>query len=50
VTRFIRCELCNVKIAGDKCELAAHTKMINGKEHTFCCETCAQHYEKKRNG
>lgn len=48
MTEFTRCEHCNVKMAGDHCELATYVKVIEGKRHTFCCEKCAEHYEKKR--
>ncbi len=48
MTKFVQCEQCNVKIAGDKCEFASYTRVIDGKEHVFCCARCAERYEKKR--
>jgi len=48
VTKFIKCEQCNVKISGDKCEFAVYTRVIDGEEHVFCCVKCAERYEKRK--
>ena len=45
--KFIRCEICKAKIPQEKCELAVHHRVIDGKEYTFCCEKCAQQYLRK---
>jgi hypothetical protein len=50
VTKFIRCEQCDMKVAGDKCEFAVHARVVDGEKHVFCCEKCAERYEKKRRG
>lgn len=45
---FIKCELCNAKItSGEKCEFAVHKRVINGKEHYFCCKHHADEFERK---
>ncbi len=46
--KFIQCEFCKAKFPLEKCELAACTAVINGKEHVFCCRSCAQRYEQKK--
>ena len=50
MTKFIRCEQCDVQMAGDPCQFAIYTKVINGEKHVFCCEKCVERYEKKRRG
>ena len=50
MTKIIQCEQCNVKISGDRCEFAVHTRVVDGEKHVFCCERCAERYEKKRRG
>jgi YHS domain-containing protein len=47
VTKFIKCEQCNVEISGDKCEFAIYTRVIDGEEYVFCCQKCAERYEKR---
>ena len=37
-----------MKITGDKCEFAIYTYVIDGKEYVFCCEKCAEKYQKKK--
>lgn len=48
MTKFVQCEQCNIEIQGDKCEFAVYTCVIDGKKHVFCCEKCAERYEKKK--
>jgi YHS domain-containing protein len=48
VTKFIQCEQCKMKIPGDKCEFAAYRCVVDGEEHVFCCQKCAERYQKKR--
>ena len=50
MTKLIRCEQCNQKVVGDKCQFAAYTRIVDGEKHVFCCEKCAERYEKKREG
>ncbi len=46
---FIKCEECNLKMAGDeKCCFAVYKKIINGQEHYFCCERHAEKYKRER--
>jgi hypothetical protein len=45
---FIKCEMCNAEIPGDRCVFATHTKVIDGKEYVFCCVRCAEAIEKKK--
>lgn len=48
MSRFIKCELCNVEICEpEKCTFAIDKRMINGKEYYFCCEAHAVEFEKK---
>ena len=47
---FIKCKCCSEDISIEKCELAAYTTLIDGKEYFFCCKTCAKEYEHKKNG
>ncbi|MGQ9788015.1 MAG: hypothetical protein ACUVQM_01680 [Candidatus Hadarchaeaceae archaeon] len=44
---FIRCELCQAEIQGEKCAFAVHRKVIGGKEYYFCCENHAKRFEGK---
>jgi YHS domain-containing protein len=45
---FIKCELCNIEISGEKCVFAVYKKVIDGEEHHFCCEHHADEFERKR--
>jgi len=40
-----KCIFCS-KAQREDCEFAVK-KVIDGKEHTFCCEICASKFEKK---
>ena len=40
------CELCGTKV-GDECVFAVYKREIKGKQHLFCCATCADKYEEK---
>jgi len=40
------CELCGTKV-GDECAFAVYKRVIKGKQHFFCCATCADKYEEK---
>ncbi len=48
MTKFVKCEQCQAQIAGNKCDFAILTRIIDEKEHVFCCKKCAEKYEKKR--
>ena len=39
----ICCNTCGMKVVSgkDKCDFAAVTKVVEGKEYTFCCAHCA---------
>lgn len=41
----ICCELCGIKLAGEKCIFATVTRNIEGREYTFCCAKHADRYE-----
>jgi len=45
---FIKCDLCNKEISGERCELAAYKRVIDGKEQNFCCERHAEEFEKTK--
>jgi len=48
MSRFVKCELCEVEVAAGKCLFAIHRRVIDGKEHFFCCACLAEEAEKKR--
>lgn len=41
---FVKCEFCKAEVPMEACKLAAHRKVIEGKEYVFCCAKCAQRY------
>jgi len=45
---FVKCDLCNRGISGEKCELATYKMVINGEEYSFCCRHLAQEFERTR--
>jgi len=48
MSTFVKCELCDVDVPADKCLFAIHRRVIDGKEHFFCCAYLAEKAEKKR--
>lgn len=47
---FVKCETCEAEISDDKCTFAISKKVIDGKEHFFCCLKCQQKFLEKREG
>jgi len=47
-SKFIRCEFCKDEIPSELCKIAAYSRVIDGKKYTFCCEMCAQRYQKNK--
>jgi YHS domain-containing protein len=47
-SKFIKCKSCSSEISSEKCEYATYTTIIDGKEYTFCCMSCAKEYEQKQ--
>jgi len=47
-TFVYKCENCNAETPEDKCVFATHKRVIDGKEHIFCCVRCADAFEKKK--
>ncbi|MFQ5711766.1 MAG: transcriptional regulator [Candidatus Geothermarchaeales archaeon] len=50
MSKFIRCgvcEECEVEIPPLECVFAVHKRVIDGEEHLFCCERCADEYERR---
>lgn len=45
---FVRCEFCKIEIPLETCQLAAYRTVIGDKEYVFCCEKCAQRYQKAK--
>ena len=45
---FVKCEICNADIPTDHCVFVAHKRVIDGKEHVFCCVRCTKVFEKKK--
>jgi len=47
---FIKCDYCRVDICEEtgKCVFAVHRRVINGREHYFCCEAHADRFEKEK--
>lgn len=44
----MNCSMCGIKILDEKCAFAEYKKVIDGKEHVFCCSHCADTFEKNR--
>jgi len=44
---FVKCETCEAEISVEKCVFATYTKVIDGKEHVYCCIKCQQKDETK---
>ena len=47
-SKFIKCECCSKDVQSEKCELAAYSTIIDGKQYFFCCKNCASEYEQKK--
>ncbi len=47
-SKFVKCNSCSSVVPFETCELAAYSTVIDDKEHTFCCKTCAKDYESKK--
>lgn len=45
--RAARCELCMADVSGEKCVFAVYRRVIDGKEHFFCCEGHAEEFERR---
>ena len=43
---FVKCEVCDVKVIGDKCVFAVQKRIIKNKEYLFCCARCSEGFEK----
>ena len=41
----VRCEFCETKMQDEKCVFAVYKRVINGKEHYFCCTRHADQFE-----
>ena len=48
MTKFIQCEQCRVRIEDEVCKFATYVRVIDGKKHVFCCEKCAERYQKEK--
>jgi len=43
----VKCKNCSVDMPeGEKCVFSVSKKTIGGEEYTFCCEFCAEEYER----
>lgn len=45
---FVKCSYCRADVAAEACKLAAHRRVIDGKQYVFCCANCADRFDKKR--
>jgi len=45
---FVKCETCNAKIPADKCVFATHKRVIDGKEHVYCCIVMQRKHMRRR--
>jgi len=45
---FMKCELCNLEISGEKCVFAVYKRTIDGEEHCFCCVHHADEFERRK--
>lgn len=43
-----KCKFCETEIPGEKCQLAAYSTKIDGKEYTFCCQARANQYKQDK--
>ena len=43
---FIKCELCDVDVSGEKCVFAIHERIIDDKEYHFCSKIHADEFER----
>lgn len=48
MTEFMKCDLCNTEIAGEKCVFAVHRRTRDGADHFFCCERHADEFQQKQ--
>jgi len=48
LTKLIKCQQCSMKIGDKMCEFAVHKSSKDGEEYIFCCEKCAEKYEKEK--
>ena len=44
---FVKCELCNAEVSGERCIFAIHTVETDSKEYYFCCEQHAEKFKDK---
>lgn len=42
----MKCEFCDTEISVKEC-MFARKKVIDGKEHYFCCDRCLEEFESK---
>ena len=47
-SKSLKCNFCSSVVPSETCELAAYSTVIDGKEYTFCCKTCAEDYDPKK--
>jgi len=47
MSSFVKCELCNVEISGERCIFATYRVEVVGKEYYFCCEQHANDFKRK---
>ncbi len=45
MTCFMKCDLCNTEITGEKCVFAVHRRTRDGIDHFFCCERHADEFQ-----
>jgi len=45
---FVKYEMCDKEISGERCEFAAYKSVIDGEERSFCCKRQADKFEKTR--
>jgi hypothetical protein len=44
---FIKCEMCNAEVPADRCVFATRVKVVDGKEHIYCCIKVQKKHEKR---
>jgi len=46
--KAVQCEYCKTDVSSEPCRLASIKTIIDGKEHVFCCSSCAQQSKERK--
>ncbi len=48
MSNFIKCKMCKAEVSQQACELAGYKTIIDGSEIYYCCKSCFEDFEKKK--